>query len=172
MKRNYENIFQTDFHRNLQEIFSMFFRFLLKCSILGITPAKITEILRNSEKNRRIVHGKKKQNLRSPLKMHNIALNFAQNGANVLKNYRNLEWCEGRRVDLVKSFQTSIYLQNLASIQQRTSLRTGPKNVRSKAPFLVIPAFTSFSLLSFLSRAMRVSGIFREKTKRKKMPCL
>ena len=50
-----------------------------------------------------------------------IASNFAQNSAKVLKNQRNLEWCKGKNVDLVKSFPTSIYLQKSASIQPRTS---------------------------------------------------
>ena len=41
---------------------------------------------------------------------------------------------QGKNVDLAKSFPTSIYLQNLASIQPRTSLRKGPKNACSKGP--------------------------------------
>ena len=52
----------------------------------------------------------------------------------VLKNHRNLEWCKGKNVDLVKSFQTSVYLQKLAWIQPRTSLRKCSKNVCSKGP--------------------------------------
>jgi hypothetical protein len=57
-----------------------------------------------------------------------------KNGANVLKNRRNLEWCIGKNVGLVKSFPTSIYLQNLGSKQPRTTLRKGSKNACSKGP--------------------------------------
>ena len=45
-----------------------------------------------------------------------------KNCAEVLKNHRNLEWCKGKNVDLVKSFPTNVYLQKSASIQTRTSL--------------------------------------------------
>ena len=39
-----------------------------------------------------------------------------------------------KNIDLVKSFQTSIYLQKLASIQPRTSLRKGQKMYARKDP--------------------------------------
>ena len=105
----------------------------LKSSKIGITPVKTTEILRNSEKNRRKVD-ENLQNLPSLSKINKNFAEFCKNGAKVLKNHRNLEWCKGKNVDLVKSFPTSVYLQNLASIQPRTSLRKGPKNACSKGP--------------------------------------
>ena len=93
----------------------------LKSSKIGITPVKTTEILRNSEKNRR-KFDENLQNLPSLSKINKNCAEFCKNGAKVLKNHRNLEWCKGKNVDLVKSFPTSIYLQKSASIQPRTSL--------------------------------------------------
>ena len=93
----------------------------LKSSKIDITPVKTTEILRNSEKNRR-KFDENLQNLPSLSKINKNCAEFCKNGAKVLKNHRNLEWCKGKNVDLVKSFPTSIYLQKSASIQPRTSL--------------------------------------------------
>ena len=93
----------------------------LKSSKIGITPVKTTEILRNSEKNRR-KFDENLQNLPSLSKINKNCAEFCKNGAKVLKNHRDLEWCKGKNVDLVKSFPTSIYLQKSASIQPRTSL--------------------------------------------------
>ena len=94
----------------------------LKYGNLGTTPVNITEILRFSEKNPR-KFDENLQNLPSSLsKINKNCAEFCKNGAKVLKNHRNLEWCKGKNVDLVKSFPTSIYLQTSASIQPRTSL--------------------------------------------------
>ena len=121
----------------------------LKSSKIGITPVKTTEILRNSEKNRR-KFDENLQNLPSLSKINKNCAEFCKNGAKVLKNHRNLEWCKGKNVDLVKSFHclfyhfllcffcfvpfsqfhfpmktaipTSIYFQRFVSIQPRTSL--------------------------------------------------
>ena len=114
----------THFHifRKFGQISKKKFANSLKSSNLGITPVKTTEILRNSEKNRR-KFDENLQNLPSLSKINKNCAEFCKNGAKVLKNHRNLEWCKGKNVDLVKSFPTSIYLQNLASIQPRTSLR-------------------------------------------------
>ena len=100
----------------------LFFHITLKYGNLGITPVKSTKIVRNSEKNRRNFD-EKLQNLPSLSKINKNFVEFCKNGAKVLKNHRNLEWCKGKNVDLAKSFPTSIYLQNVASIQPRTSLR-------------------------------------------------
>ena len=93
----------------------------LKSSNLGINPVKTTDFLRNSEKNRR-KFDENLQNLPSLSKINKNCAEFCKTGAKVLKNHRNLEWCKGKNVDLVKSFPTSIYLQKSASIQPRTSL--------------------------------------------------
>ena len=113
----------TYFHifRKFGQISQKKFANSLKSSKIGITPVKTTEILRNSEKNRRNFD-ENLQNLPSLSKINKTCAEFCKNGAKVLKNHRNLEWCKGKNVDLVKSFPTSIYLQNLASIQPRTSL--------------------------------------------------
>ena len=111
----------TTFVGKFKQVFSAFVNYIsLKYSNLGITPVKITEIQPNSEKicenwrkiARAAVPSENQQKLRRVL----------QNYAKVLKNHRNLEWCKGKNVDLVKSFPTSIYLQKSASIQPRTSL--------------------------------------------------
>ena len=98
------------------------FSISLKYSNLGITPVKNTEILRNLEKDRRKFN-ENLQNMPSLSKINKNCVEFCKNCANVLKNHRNLEWCKRKNVDLVKSFPVSIYLQNLASMQPRTSLR-------------------------------------------------
>ena len=136
-------IFRVQIGGGLHHIFSHFpeiwanfpkkFANSLKSSKIGITPVKTTEILRNSEKNRR-KFDENLQNLPSLSKINKNFAEFCKNSAKVLKNHRNLEWCKGKNVDLVKSFPTSIYLQNLASIQPRTSPRKVPKNASSKGP--------------------------------------
>ena len=78
----------------------------LKYSNLGLTPVKITEILRNSEKNRRNFD-EKLQALQSPSNINKNCVEMWKHRA--LKNHRNLEWREGKNVDLVKSFSMSIY---------------------------------------------------------------
>ena len=67
----------------------------LKSSKIGITPVKTTEILRNSEKNRR-KFDENLQNLPSLSKINKNFAEFCKNYAKVLKNHRNLEWCKGK----------------------------------------------------------------------------
>ena len=45
---------------------------------------------------------KKMQNLLPPLKISKKCMKFCKNGAKVLKNHRNLEWCKGKNVELEK----------------------------------------------------------------------
>ena len=68
---------------------------------------KFYEILLNSEKNRR-KFDENLQNLPSALKINKSCAEFCKNGAKVLKDHKNLEWCKGKHGDLVKSFPTSI----------------------------------------------------------------
>ena len=121
--------FQTDFHKFVAK-FQHFFHISLKYSNLGITPIKITEILRNSEK---IGEQSTKNCKICRLLEKPIASNFAKWCTRLEKSQKS-GMVQKKNVDLVKSFQTSIYLQHLAWIQPRTSLRKIPKNLCSKGP--------------------------------------
>ena len=68
----------------------------LKYENLDITLSEIIEILRNSGKNW-LKFDEKLQNLLSPKKINKNCIEFAKNSAKVLKNQRNLEWCEGKK---------------------------------------------------------------------------
>ena len=61
-----------------------------------------------------------------------IASNSVKNGAKVLKNQRNLEWCKGKNVELEKRWKMRPWTQKSALIQPKTSLGKGLKNVYSK----------------------------------------
>ena len=45
---------------------------------------------------------KKLQNQLPPLKMREKCMKFCKNGAKVLKNHRNQEWCKGKDVEFEK----------------------------------------------------------------------
>ena len=81
-------IFSDRCSQNVQQIFSNFkvlkilFLISLKYSNLGITPVKITENLRNSEKNQR-KFDENLQSLPSPSKINKIARKINEN----CKNY-------------------------------------------------------------------------------------
>ena len=93
----------------------------LKSSKIGITPVKTTEILRNSEKNRR-KFDENLQNLPSLSKINKNCAEFCKNGAKVLKNHRNLEWCKGKKFRSRQELSNECSLAKAASIQLRTSL--------------------------------------------------
>ena len=118
------------------KISANFLNISLKYSNLGIAPVKITEIiLRISETHRR-KFDEKLQNLPSPLKINKNCVEFCKHGATVLKHHRNLEWCKGKNVDLVKSFQTSIQylLAKFGFDSAENEPPKGAKNVCSKGP--------------------------------------
>ena len=61
-----------------------------------------------------------------------ISSNSVKNGAKVLKNQRNMEWCKGKNVELEKRWKMRPWTQKSALIQPKTSLGKGLKNVYSK----------------------------------------
>ena len=56
------------------------------------------------------------------------------NGAKVLKNQMNQQWCKGKNVELEKCWKMRPWTQKSALIQPRTSLGKGLKNGVSKGP--------------------------------------
>jgi len=81
--------------------FSKFSQIFLKYENLDISLSKIIEILRNSGRNPVKFDEKTAKSAASSenqQKKHDIC----KNGAKVLKNHRNLEWCKGKNVELEK----------------------------------------------------------------------
>ena len=80
----------------------------LRYENLDITLSEIIKILRNPGKNP-LKFDEKLRNLLSPKKISKNCVDFflsnlpKKNGAKVLKNRRNLEWCKGKHVELGKS---------------------------------------------------------------------
>ena len=74
----------------------------LKFENLDFTLFEIIEILRNSGKNPLKFDEKLRKICCLLTKSTKIISNFAKNGAKVLKNHRNLEWCKGKNVELEK----------------------------------------------------------------------
>ena len=75
----------------------------LRYENLDITLSEIIKILRNPGKNP-LKFDEKLRNLLSPKKISKNCVEFAKkNGAKVLKNRRNLEWCKGKPVELGES---------------------------------------------------------------------
>ena len=67
--------------------------------------------------------------------LRNFGKKTAKNSAILNENFEIRERCKGVHcVDLGESFQTHIYLQNLASIQPRTSLVTFARSPRTDPP--------------------------------------
>ena len=64
--------------------------------ITPVSPVKITDILQNSEKNRR-KFGKNLRNLPSPLKINKSCVEFSKNGAQVLKICKITEILNGAK---------------------------------------------------------------------------
>jgi len=81
--------------------FNKFSQIFLKYENLDITISEIIEILRNSWENP-LKFDEKTAKSAAPLKMSKKCMKFCKNGAKVLKNHRNLEWCKGKNVELEK----------------------------------------------------------------------
>ena len=104
-----------------------------KCSNLGISPVKIIEILRNSEKIRR-TFDEKLQNLPSPLKINKNCVESCKNYANVLQKHRNLEWCKGKKCRSRQELSNEYLLAKSGFDTAENEPPKGSKNVCSKRP--------------------------------------
>jgi hypothetical protein len=120
------NVLPSANENNIERIFHI----SLEYSNLGIIPLRILAILRNSEKSRRDVDEKlQNQILPSFLKINKNRAEYCKICKRLEKSQRSgmVQRKKCNRLNLYKSFPTSIYLQSLASIQPRPSLRKGPK---------------------------------------------
>ena len=59
-----------------------------------------------------------------------------------MKNHRNLEWCKGKNVDLVKSFPDEYLLAKFGFDTAKNEPPKGPKNV-CRTPLVIDPAVIS-----------------------------
>ena len=97
------------------------------------TPVKISDILWNSGEIR-WNFDKILQNLQSLFKFSEKCIKFCKIGAKVPKNQRNLEWCEGKHVELEKRWKMRPWSQKSALIRPRTSLEKVLKMDTLKVP--------------------------------------